>query len=205
MSVALAHAPPLSAALREETRAAHLEAERVFVRAVKEAGREDAGPLYLMHLNEALVRWLADEAHALPPTPIRDEIADFLATIDAARPAATVAPLLVPIPLGPALDGPQEIVGAAYAVCGSFLGAAALGRGWSAAAVPGFAAFCAASRRLEGRWPGFQQALDAFGDAPDTSRATSRAHMRAGAERAFGYARLVVASHADAERARRTA
>lgn len=189
----------LALLLKEETRAAHLEAERVFVRAVKEGG-PDAGPAHLMRLNVALVAWLTREAQARAtnPSPLAAEIAAFVAIIDAARSPALAMP---PLPPGPALAGEEEIAGAAYAVCGSFLGAAALARGWGTGSVPGFAAFCAASATLEHRWPAFRQALDAFGHA-HAGRA-ERAVI--GAERAFAYAREVVATLRESQPAMRAA
>lgn len=176
----------LALLLKQETRAAHLEAERVFVRAVKDGGA-DAGPVHLMRLNVALVAWLTREAKARASmsSPLFSEIAAFVAIIDAARSPTLAMP---PVPQGPALAGEEEIAGAAYAVCGSFLGAAALARGWGTASVPGFSAFCAASSTLEHRWPAFRDALDAFGHA----RAGRADRAVIGAERAFAYARDVV-------------
>ncbi|MFN3686916.1 hypothetical protein [Salinarimonas sp.] len=187
----------LARLLKDETRAAHLEAERVFVRAVKEGGL-DAGPAHLMGLNVALVAWLTREARAVAPSPLAAEIAEFVAVVDAARAPALAMP---PLPPGPALESEEEIAGAAYAVCGSFLGAAALARGWGTGSVPGFAAFCAASATLERRWPAFRQALDAFGRA----HAGCAQHAVIGAERAFAYAREVVATLGESRTAMRAA
>lgn len=191
----------LSPFLKEQTRGAHREAERVFVRTVKEGGPVK-GPTHLMCPNVALVAWRTCEAQTQMDnacekrcdtiaSPLATEIAAFVAISDAARSSALAMP---PLPQGHALRDEEEIAGAVCAVCGSVRGAAALARGWGTGSSSGFAALHAASATLEQRRPILHEVLDAFG----------RAHADR-AERAFADARDGVASLRESRPASRAA
>ncbi|WP_188915244.1 hypothetical protein [Salinarimonas ramus] len=177
--------------LRQETKTAHAAAERVFVRAVKEAAKElgedaaTAGPTLLVALNGSLVAWLGTAVPRLVPGLFATEIALFVAAAGAAHSRSTTSPRLP----APRLDDEAEIVGAAYAVCGSALGGAALATLWRDATAPGWAGFCAVSRTLEERWPAFRDALDRWGEAADDA---ARAAALEGALRAFDHAGALV-------------
>jgi heme oxygenase len=177
----------LSSLLRAETRAAHAAAEKRFVRAAK--ARPGSGPFLLMALNLGLVAWLERAAQRLPPGRLREEIGVFAAAVLEAHGAGPEgggdAPVLV---------DEAAIVGAAYAVCGSTLGASVLADAWREERDPRWIRFCAASRALERRWPLFAAALDEWGGA----RAQAEAHAAvAGARDAFAHAGALVAALAD--------
>lgn len=180
----------LSAVLRHETRSAHAAAEKIFVRAAK--ARPGSGPSLLMGLNLGLVSWLERCARSLPAGRLRDEIGVFTAAVlDAhgdGRPAADDAP---------ALAEEAAIVGAAYAVCGSTLGASVLADAWRDERDPRWVRFCAASRALERRWPLFAAALDEWGA---THGEADEHDVLAGAHDAFAHAGALVATLADTPR-----
>lgn len=179
----------LSAALRAETRGAHAAAEKRFVRAAK--ARPGSGPRLLMGLNFGLVSWLARAAQELPPGRLREEIAVFTgAVLDAHAAPAAGAPEGPGAALAdPDLRSPAEIAGAAYAVCGSTLGASVLADAWRDETDARWLRFCAASRALERRWPLLAAALDDWGDAHDDA---ARRAAASGADRAFIHAGALV-------------
>lgn len=176
----------LSATLRAETRAAHAAAEKRFVRAAK--AERGSGPRLLMGLNLGLVSWLDRATHALPPGRLRDEIGVFAAAVLEAHAAPAPGPAGAVL-ADPVLADPAEVAGAAYAVCGSTLGASVLADAWRDETDARWVRFCAASRALERRWPLFAAALDDWGDAHDQS---ARRAASTGADRAFAHAGALV-------------
>jgi len=176
----------LSTRLRAGTRAAHAAAEKRFVRAAK--AEPGSGPRLLMGLNLGLVSWLDRAAHVLAPGRLRDETGVFTAAVLEAHSGGDAAedrPLLD----DPVLDGPAEVVGAAYAICGSTLGASVLADAWRHETDPRWVRFCAASRALERRWPLFAAALDDWGGVLGEP---PRSAVLAGADRAFAHAGALV-------------
>lgn len=183
--------PNLSATLRQQTRDAHARAERVFVLAAK--ARRGSGPDLLMGLNHGLAAWLRDVSLALPPGPLTDEIHAFVeAVLDERGPAPS------DLPSPPALDGEEAVVGAAYAVCGSALGAAVLADAWRDDLREPWLRFCTTSRALGLRWPSFSAALDAWGgtlrDPPGAFPEARETIVLDGARRAFDHAGAIVAT-----------
>lgn len=174
---------PLSLELRLRTREAHAAAERVFVRAAKAS--PGSGPELLMELNLGLVRWLDGLSAAVAHRALAREIRVFVDTVLEAHDDAPHAPA----PPSPALAREAEIAGAAYAVCGSALGAAVLADAWRSETGARWVRFCAASRALERRWPLFSAALDDFADRAGPDAETE---ALAGATTAFDHARALV-------------
>lgn len=174
---------PLSASLRLRTREAHAAAEKVFVRATKTS--PVGGPALLMDLNLGLVRWLDDLSPGVSHEALAREIRVFVDTVREAHDDTVAATA----PQAPTLGREAEIAGAAYAICGSALGAAALADAWRGETGARWVRFCAASRTLERRWPLFSAALDAFADmaGPD-----AEAEALTGANTAFDHARALV-------------
>lgn len=180
----------LSAVLRLETRAAHAEAEKRFVKAAK--ARPGSGPSLLMALNLGLVSWLERAARRLPPGRLRDEIDVFASAVLDAHGADS------PVEADEhALANEAAIIGAAYAVCGSTLGASVLADAWREESDPRWVRFCGASRALERRWPLFAAALDEWGG---THGETDTRAAIAGAQEAFARAGALVATIADTSR-----
>jgi heme oxygenase len=178
----------LSAALRAGTRAAHAAAEKRFVRAAKAV--PGSGPRLLMGLNLGLVSWLDRAAPMLPPGRLRDEPGVFTgAVLEAHADGAGAGPSPGPDLADPALSHPDEIAGAAYAICGSTLGASVLADAWRDETDARWVRFCAASRALERRWPLFAAALDDWGGTCDEP---ARRIVLSGADRAFAHAGALV-------------
>lgn len=184
----------LSVTLRHCTRDAHVRAERVFIKAAK--ARPGSGPDLLMALNHGLASWLDGASGALEEPRLAAEMRVFVDAVleahlaDPGRDDGGAGPPHLSI-ARPVLAGEAEVAGAAYAICGSTLGASVLADAWRDDTRPHWVRFCAASRSLERRWPAFSAALDAWGLRHGPC---GEAGALAGAVRAFDHAGALVAA-----------